>query len=279
MRSIQQLLANTTTISETIPSHIFGTFLDYATPLLMGRQLVIYMGPDQCPGSTVTVAYKDKDSLTVSKTGEGASSNLTTATGSSTTLTPDKYTARIILTKELEEDSKFGMMDFEIQDAAYQMAKNEDTQIFSALQAATTNVITGGAEMTVGNITNGQRLLRDNDFSPSAFIVSPPILEDMQNTDIFVEANKAGTDETHRNGFMGRIYGMDVYVTNQANQSTTNDAFIVDPRKALLFAEKRPFTMISDENISIDAMEFMVSQRFAVDTWYEGAIAKITTTA
>ena len=81
------------------------------------------------------------------------------------------------------------------------------------------------------------------DYEADSLILHPTLYAELLNDDKFIHANKAGTDEGLRNGYVGRFADLDVYVTTQANEETTDDdaviGVVIDSDYAFVVADKR----------------------------------------
>jgi hypothetical protein len=79
------------------------------------------------------------------------------------------------------------------------------------------------------------------------------------------------------NGFIGRIFGMDV-IQFSANIGTTTRAYVIDKNHAFVMAEKRPVTVERYDDATHDLSGSVVTQRVTVARLRDTAIARITTT-
>jgi hypothetical protein len=106
------------------------------------------------------------------------------------------------------------------------LADDLDSILYAQLKLASastpTHIIkytdTGNNDIEVKDITNAHKLLNiqkvpmDNRY----MLVSPTQLSYLLNIDTFVEAHRLGSVEAIRNGFVGRIMGFDVVLSNVA---------------------------------------------------------------
>ena len=260
-----------------IEKKIYDTLIEAVQKKLVGRALAaIYIGPDGIPGSSVDVDTVDPDSMAVIRVAEGAAVPIETVGYSSSNFKPAKYGVRPLITKEMQEDAKWDLIAHNIMVAGKEMAENEDSLIITALDSAA-NTVTGGATVTIANITRAMQYLEDSDYAPTDLVVGPEVANDLRNIDTFVEADKLGSREMLESGFIGRLYGMTVHLIS-ANIITTTTAYVLDKSHAFVIAEKRPVTIEQYDDATHDLSGVVVTQRITVGALRTSAIAKITST-
>ena len=265
-----------------IPTKIYDVLWEQVEKSLVGRQFAAFIvGPDGVPGSSFDLNLADIDSMTVYRVAEGAGVPLDTPTFARTNVVPVKYATRPVITREMLEDGKWNLLEFSMRLAAREMAENETAQILATLDGAG-NTVSGGATLTIANITRAIQYLRDNDFSPRVFLIGPEILNDIQTLSSFSDASQYGAADMQRNGFVGRIFGMDVYVMspNASTLSSANQslrAYVIDPSQAFCIVEKRPVTMEEYDDAVHDLQGVVISQRIGFSLIRSNAVALITT--
>jgi N4-gp56 family major capsid protein len=188
---------------------------------------------------------------------------------------PVKYGVRPLITKEMQEDGKWDLMQHNIKTAGQEMAENLDSLVFTALAGAD-NTVTGGAAITVANITRAMQYLEDVDYTPTDLIIGPEVANDLRNIDTFVEAQKLGSREMLTSGFIGTIFGMNVHVES-ANICNSKYAYVIDKNQAFVIAEKRPVTIERYDDATHDLSGAVVTQRVAVKALRTAATCIITT--
>lgn len=245
--------------------------------LIPRSEAAMVFGPGQIPGSSIDVNLETEDSMQVREIGEGAEVFIDVEEYSSFNLKPKKYGVAIRITRELVEDSKFDLLQWNIRRAGKEMAENENALIVSDALDNAGNTTAGGAAITIANITAAMQDLEDNDFTPTTMFVGAEVLNDLRNIDTFVEANKVGNTDMLTKGFLGNIYGMNVIFVSTNAGYTTTTAFVTDKEQAYLIAEKRPLTVEGFELATFDMTGTVVTQRFAARQLKANAIAKITT--
>jgi N4-gp56 family major capsid protein len=221
---------------------IYDTLWEAVMKSLIGRSYAaIDIAPAGIPGSSIDIDLVTPDSMKVYSVAEGGAIPLDTLAFTSINMKPVKYGVRIAVTKEMMEDGKWDMAAFHIKQAGVEMAENLDSRILTALDGAT-NAVSGGAAITINNITTAMQYLEDNDYTPTTLLVGAEVANDLRNIDTFVEAEKFGSTEMMSNGFVGRIYGMDV-VRFSSNIGTKTSAYVIDKNQAFAISEKIPDTV------------------------------------
>jgi HK97 family phage major capsid protein len=198
---------------------------------------------------------------------------------SNVTYTPVKYGVAIRITREMMEDSQFELLNKDIAAAGIKFAENETKLILTALDGANATV-TGGASVTIADITSAMLNVENNDYAPTDIIIGMEVLNDLRNIDTFVEADKAGNTNLMQRNFIGIIYGMNVakFSTN-AGPSTTyrKYAYVIDRSQAYGIAIKRDLTVENFDMPTYDMQGAVLTQRIDVKLHRSKAVGKITT--
>lgn len=277
MAKLRELL-NTSAESDIIESEIYSILVNAVQETLVGTQLLaLRIGPQSIPGSSFSIPLATKDAILVHAVSEGAEIPIETEAYSTFTLTPVKYGVRPLITKEMLEDSKFDLIERQIRESGYQMAKKLDSLIMATIEAGSTaasqNVTTVGVALTIGQITEAIQNLEGEAFRATDIILSAACANDVRNIDTFTEADKAGITNPGV-GLIGVIFGMKVW---QSNQVTANKAYILDRNDALALAEKRPLTINKYDDVTRDMTGLAVTARWHTRYLRENAISVITT--
>jgi hypothetical protein len=177
------------------------------------------------------------------------------------------------------EDAKWNLLERNIAITGRRLAENENSLVLTQLDTAA-NTVSGGAAITIANLTRAMQYLEDSDFNPTTLLVGNEVLNDLRNIDTFVEADKLGSTEMLSNGFVGRLYGMNVlrFSTNAAPSTTYSKyAYVFDKEQAYCIVEKRPITIEKFNLPNNDMSAAVVTQRIAVKALRTSAICNITT--
>jgi HK97 family phage major capsid protein len=260
-----------------IEKRIYNKLVEVAKQDVIDRSLAaFYVGPGDIPGSSIDIDLVDDNSLMVRKIAEGADFPISVASFTSTNLKPVKYGLRPYITKEMLEDSKFNQIDLHLTVAGQRIAENDTALIISDALDSAANTVSGGAAITIANISTAIQYLRNAYRHPTDMIVGNEVMNDLRNIDTFVEVNKSGSDGMLRNGLVGKIFGMNVYEVSNAGMTATS-AYVIDRDWAFAIAEKRPLTVEQWDEQGKDLTNLKVSQRIKVGVLRTNAICKITT--
>src|SRR3990167_9031730 len=190
LKHVQELL-NTGMGTEgqlLIPRKIADSLIEEVEKALIPRSLAaLYYGPGQIPGSSVDVNLVDVNTMDVRAVAEGAEIPLDNTTFSSFNLKPKKYGVAIRIPREMLEDAKWNLLDYNIRTAARRFAENENSLVISDALDNASNTVSGGAAVTIANLTRAMQHLDDNDYSANVLLVGMEVLNDLRNIDTFAE--------------------------------------------------------------------------------------------
>jgi HK97 family phage major capsid protein len=264
-----------------IPRKIHDTLIEEVDKVLIPRsEAAMFFGPSNIPGSSIDVDLVTPNAMDVRVVGEGAESPIDQSAYTSFNLKPVKYGVAIRITQEMLEDSKWNLLEHNIRVAGKRFAENETRLVLQDALDNATNTVSGGAAITIANITRAMQYLDDADYTPTTLFVGMEVLNDLRNIDTFVEAQKVGNTEMLQRGFLGTIYGLNVlkFSTNAAPSTTYSKyAYVTDRMHAYVIAEKRPVSVDNFELPVYDMSAANITQRIKVRQLRADAIAKITT--
>lgn len=264
-----------------IVKKIHDQLIGEATKRLIPRtEAKFVVGPANIPGSSYDIDLEVENTLDIREIAEGADIYLDNQAYTSLNVKPIKYGVSIRITREMMEDAKWNLLESNIKTAGKRFAENETNLILIQLDTAD-NTVTGGAAITIANITRAMQYLEDEDREPSTLLIGNEVLNDLRNIDTFVEADKAGNTEMMTTAFKGVIYGMNVmgFSTNAAPSTTYSKyAYVYDKDEAYAIVEKRPIMVERFDLPSNDLTAAALTQRIAVKALRTNSIAKITTT-
>ena len=272
--------ANGTPGTLLIPKLIMPELVAEQAKALIPRELAAKVySPNQIQGSSFTVNLVTPNTGAVRVVAEGAGIPMDNLGFSSVTFTPVKYGISVRITKEMMEDAQFDIFTENIKMAGRRIAENENKLILTALDGAG-NTVTGGASLTIANITQAILNLHNYDFVPTDFVVGYEILNDLQNIDTFVEFQKVGNTEMLQRGFLGTIYGLNVvkFSTNAAPSTTyAKYGYVLDRSMAYGIAIKRDITVENFDLATYDMSGAAITQRIDVELLRSNAVCNITT--
>lgn len=281
MRRLQELFTSSSA-PEQILTDIYGTVIDAVKTKLIGTNFIaLRLGPNDCPGNTLNIVRQTKNSQVVHEIGEGQEIPISTEDTYSFSVTPKKYGLRPLITREMQEDSQFAVMERNLREAGYTMAKKLDKDLILAQLDNAAATTAGSGAITIDNITESIYDLEVADYTPSDFIIGTEIAKDLRNIDTFVEANKAGVSDPTKS-LIGTIYGMKVWQSN--NVSNAAYAYVIDKSQAIYLLEKRPITIerYNDVTRQVDGIVLSARWKAGIIPDSDGgtttsAISKITT--
>lgn len=263
-----------------IPRKIYDVLIEEVVKKVLPRsEAGWYYGPAQITGSSIDVDEEDVDTGMIRPVAEGAEFWLSKPSWSVTNIKPIKYGVSIRITEEMLEDAKWNMLDRSVKQIGKRFAENETSLILTALNGVT-NTVSGGAAGTVANISRAIQYVEDADYEATTMYVGNEFAHDMRQIDTFTEADKFGSPEMLRNGFIGSIFGMKIFrfSTNAAPSTTYSKyAYVFDRAHSYAIAEKRPVTMKKFSLETYDMVGAVLSQRIAVSLIRDTAAAEITT--
>ena len=282
MKHIKELLSTeiATEGSLLIVKKIHDKLVEEVEKRLIPRtEAALVIGPSGIPGSSIDVDREDPNSLDVREIAEGADIYLDNQTYDSVNIKPVKYGVGIRITREMLEDGKWNLLEKNIKTAGKRFAENETNLVLVQLDSAAGSN-SGGAALTISDITTMMQDLEDGDYVPTTMLIGNEVLNDLRNIDTFTEADKLGSREMLETGFVGTIYGMNVmrFSTNAAPSTTYSKyAYVFDKNEAYYIVEKRPIAVERFELPSNDISAASITHRIAVKIIRTAAVSRTTT--
>jgi len=261
-----------------IPRKIHDTIIEEVDKALIPRsEAALYVPPGQISGSSYDIDLVTPNTMDVRVVPEAAEIPLDQVSYTSTNVKPLKYGVALRITRELLEDAKWNLLQHNMKYVGKRFAENENTLVIAQLDTAA-NTVTGGAAITIANITRGIQYLHDSDYEPTTLFIGMEVLNDLQNIDTFVEANKVGNTDMLKRGYLGTVYGMNVIKVSTNAGMTTTTSYVTDKAEAYAIVEKRTITVENFEMPSFDMSAAAATCRIAVKALKTSAICKVTTT-
>ena len=212
-----------------IVKKIHAKLIEEADKNLIPRsEAALVLGPEAIPGSSVDLNLVTPDTMDVRLVPEGAEIPLDAPEYTSTNLKPDKFGVAIRITGEMLEDANWNLLEHSIGLAGKRFAENENSKVIADALDSAGNTVSGGAAVTISNITRAMQYVEDSDFTPTTLFVGMEVLNDLRNIDTFVEADKLGSREMLEKGFVGRLYGLNVIRVSTNAGMTTTSAYVID---------------------------------------------------
>jgi len=247
-----------------LPSTLYGTLIAAVRKNLIATNLLAYrFGPSSIKGSSIDVVTEDRDSAAVHTISEGQEVPIDLMETSTFNMKPVKYGYRPLITKEMQEDGQWDMIQKNIELAGYKMADKLDSLILAEIETAaalttddngatrSANTVSGSTALTIKNITDAMALLEADNYLPTDLIIHPNVANDIRNIDT-----------------------MRVWVSNNV---TSNYAYVIDKNHALALAEKRPITIERYDDVTRDLSGVVITARWKARYLRPDANAYITT--
>ncbi len=278
---IREYLSTDDAVDGTLltPALILPMMIEEVDKNLLDRSLAAFvLGPGQLRGSSnsFNVNLETPDTMDVREVGEGAEIPLDSQDYETVTFTFKKYGVAVRITRELMEDSQFELLQRNIRLAGRRFAENESKIILDVLEGAG-NTVSGGAAITIANITTAMFNVEESDFVPTDFIIGNEVMRDLRNIDTFAEANKWGdTTSMNRTGKIGILYGMNVHRFS-TQVGTATRSYVIDREQAYGLAIKRDITVENTTLPTFDMEGAVITQRIDVRLLRTNAISRITT--
>lgn len=140
--------------------------------------------------------------------------------------------------------NRTSLMDAAMQRAAYALADATEKIILTAIDTDATNKLLPAAALDETNVYKEivkMKVAMDKANVPSQgrwLVVSPDTHALLLQDQRFVATGGTMAEETLRNGFIGRILGFDVYLSNNISTLTNGNAAIAGVNMAVTFAEQ-----------------------------------------
>lgn len=263
-----------------IPQLILPTIIEEVDKNVIPRELArtVY-GPEAAKGPTFYIDLETPNTMKVREVGEGSEIPMDAMEFEATSVTPVKYGVAIRITREMMEDSQFELLQRNVRKAGVRFAENESKLVFYELDGANATT-SGGAAITIANITESMYDLDSNDYKPTDILVGPEVLQDLRNIDTFAEADKWGGKAAAATGTVSVIYGMTVHLFSMNVSPTTTYskyAYVLDRNEAYCLCIKRDITMENFALPTYDTQGAVLTQRIAAKLLRSKAVSKITT--
>ena len=266
--------------SVLIPRTLYGTLMRAVRKNLIFRSLAAHVfGPTSIPGSSIDIPLQTPESMVVHPVGEFGIVPLDIEGYTNINLRPRKYGVRLMISKEMMEDSLFDVMALNVETAGYELADNEESLIIDTLDTATaqtdsTRIANSNATLPITDITAAMQGLEEEGYVATHFICGVEVANDLRNIDTFVEAHKSGINDPSRR-LIGKIYEMKVLTSRNV---TAKRAYVIDANYSFVIADKRPVTIERYFEAARDTGFAVATQRFSTRYLRSAATARIVTT-
>jgi N4-gp56 family major capsid protein len=188
---------------------------------------------------TAATAVAETDDTTVSE-----------VSYSQVTFTPTEYQKTFQIHDKQARRGFFDVMQNMTNKIGYAFSLNREQTAISTVEAgagitqlgdgqqgySATSDITSSDTMSYETIVRAVQALRENKFTPLSIHVHPKQFADLAVSQQFSFVNQAGSEETLRNGQVGRVYGITVYENDELTVQTDAGASSIDVFNAIVHA-------------------------------------------
>lgn len=279
----QAKAVDTTNISDWDPQ-VFADMVDTAAranyvmrdvTAQVNRQLV------GSPGSSIDI--RERGTASASSLSEGASADTNAATDPTHTkvnVSVSKIAASTFITREAEEDAMGDQMEGVAEEHGEALAKKNDADAYSTVIGASnpnTVTVTTDGEIEYADVKDAMVAILADDYDPDTLVIHPDFLGDLLGEQKFIDASQFGGDDPIREGRIASFIGLDVYLTTQANASSTTSgatqAVVLDSDRAFVEAVKREPTTEMEFDEDTDRWQLVSTMRYGHSVLNDDAIA------
>jgi len=245
------------------------------------------------PGSSIKV--RQIGATTVNDKSEGSATAETDFPHSATIINTDPSASQgfvkqsnISFTDEAMEDSNLEEMDRAATEAGKDHAEARDQEHYDLITGLTQGEaspsdgeaysfdVSSAGEISYTDVKDAAQSMRQDKYDVDSLVISHDHLSDLLDEDKFILYDQANTETGLREGNIGRFAGLQVYVTQTANGSTTNtddvQAVVMDSSRAYAVAVKRDPRIEEDRQEQAGKTNLVISQRFGNATVDENAV-------
>lgn len=258
----QKAATDTGFVSSQIPTDSWSDMVDTAARAnYVMRPLAMDVDRALVNSAGATRKIEERGTLTVNSKAEGGTTTADNIANSNVVVTVPTTVkeTKVEITDEAAEDSRRDEYAAYATEAGEAHAKERDTEAyntvtsltaggsdpaaseaFSATLSSAGEVDYSQSQQLEAQMAQGAASTSGDGFQGTDIIVSHLHHADFRDDSNFIEAQKAGTTEGLREGYVGRFAGMDVHVTRQANAPTTTTGDI----QAVLLNRNRAFVEV-----------------------------------
>lgn len=279
VRAKELLLTEGIEGSTLIQSELYRTVIEGAEPRKCFRDII---PTTQMKSNSMTVTLGEAGSYAV-EVAEGAEIPIQTQDYGSRTFTVKKYGVRPLITKEMVEDSQFGVVELEARKAGAKIQnKFNQLHLTSLLDNAGDEHDTGGSNQGIKAVAAAKGVLASHDFQATHLIAHPELMTML--TKEFVPGNYVGSAEVMAGG-LPNILGLGVGECSTTDASGTYTwgyaadgeigGIVIDAPNAALTGMRRDLTIEKYEDPIRDLVGMSVTMRFAYNYLHAYAISRI----
>jgi N4-gp56 family major capsid protein len=231
------------------------------------------------PGSSIKIRQTGR--VAVNDKSEGSATSTEQWSHDAVEITCDTVKQSYVeFSDESLEDSNLNELQRTAENIGLSMAEENDQDAYDTVTGGTAaadgaaptssqvfmDVVGTDGKISYSDVKDLVMRMNQSKYNADSLVVSFDHLGDLLDEDKFIHANKAGTTTGLREGMVGRFAGVEVYVTSQANGSTTgNDdiqAVVLDSTRAFAEAVKRPPRIELDRDVPAGTERVVGTMRY-----------------
>lgn len=221
------------------------------------------------PGSSLDV--RERGELSAASQSENSQIGTEDLSHSKTNVSVSKVGKRTVLTREAEEDALDSQEAGIAEELGRALADKNDADAYSTVNDDTlSNVnqqtLNSAGTLAYTDIRQGRALVKADNYDPDALVIHPDQEADLLSESKFIDASEYADDEPIKEGEIGRILGLSVFVTTQAkaSSSTSGDTqgIILDTDRAFIEVVKREPTVEIEFEEDYDRWQIVGTMRY-----------------
>jgi len=231
------------------------------------------------PGSSIKIRQTGR--VAVNDKSEGTATSTEQWSHETTEIVTDTVKQTYVeFSDESLEDSNLNELQRTAENIGMSMAEENDQDAYDTVVAGTpaavgaapsstetyADQVTSDGEISYTDVKDLGMRMQQGKYRVDSLVISFDHLSDLLDEDKFILFNESGVSEGLREGRIGRFAGLQVYVTSQANGSSTgNDdiqAVVMDSSRAFAEAVKRPPRIELDRDVPAGTERVVGTMRY-----------------
>jgi HK97 family phage major capsid protein len=251
---------------------------------LVFRQAFRQIDATNYDSNTVEIPVNQDATASAGVVAEGGSYPSSDEQFDKVTVSHEKYGAEVEITYESIQDSKLDVVSLQMEDKARELAEALDGAAYAELSDfdSTNSVYTnlqddpvgdGGGSMDYVTAIDAMTALDEEGYDADLLIVSSQSKADLMKDDKFTHATELG-DETVREGALGQLAGIDVFVSNTGDLGA-GEGLMFDTDRYGIESVREDFTAMEYEDEGTNKRVVQVRTRMGWKTIRPTAGVKI----
>lgn len=266
MKEIVQLAeTESSDVSGVIPEIWSKRVEEAARPLKVFRSL-IRVNTELLNSGGDKVHIPRRQTLTATSLTEGGTITPSTLVyGTALTLEPSEVGCGVKVSKKAVQGAIVNLLADCSTELAMSLAQLEDTDIASALSAATTSKLYGGDAtgtadiasgdvLTPGLVAQGIKLIKLQNFDADALVIDPNSFYNLSTCEQFSSASVFGSDTLVKGGLISKYLGVKVLTSTNVPSGTAGEGTDVPYHVCILMDSKRAGAIAIKRNPTIETL-------------------------